>query len=303
MKKTALVITMVLLAVFIGAMLVACTPAKPEDIYGTYKLMSYYDKTDGEPDVNKMEVNECDAYIVVSSDTKGYYFKKDKDSGWRGFPVKITFNKSSDDESKVASVDFEAPADESVYETKNLMVDKSNRDMYLKRVQNTISGSFLFKDGYDICYKKVSKATDTSYVTKKIGNVAMCKFEEYKFHGLFSLELANQGTPDEYICYFTEFDMSAKKAKVAKVMKKNKESSITEYNLTVNFNEDGSGTLSYADQTFEFDTIGNLSKKVTTEYGEETYYLYKIRAFGYDTLENLVREALESYEGCETEAE
>lgn len=230
MKKTALVLTIILVAALCATMLSSCyvsRPAAMKKVVGTYELTSFtrtYSAAEGETESNTVDMikdKEIKAYLVVNADGKGYYVYSDKDTEVTTHQVNITFTYDEDDSSKVKEIYYTDGADASG--DGSPLKGHEHLGVYFKWTTKKLTYSMPAvlgrKYSQSVRYDRVDKATDLSYVSKKFGKTLVAPaYEVAQLDGLLTYEgIYDMNSP--YVYYYMDYRPAQNKATVYYMLK------------------------------------------------------------------------------------
>lgn len=180
--KRCIVLTVTIVFLFsILVMLTGCYPSKPttmKNLVGTYKLETWTrsyteERADDGSTITHDYVAEdgIEAYLVITQDGKGYYIYKDNNTPLIAKETKIEYIYDDDEPGKVKEIVYTTggisgtnynPA----YGAERLGVYYTWRE---KKLSYTMPAVFGRTYSQTSRYSKVDKATDLSYVQKKLG--------------------------------------------------------------------------------------------------------------------------------------
>ena len=228
MKRTLIVVVIAIFVLSLSVGLVACTPAKIDDIVGTYRLVTDTTTAYEQDTVDNIQTYEKDVYLVLTGSEKGYYVYKDKDTPVFAREVKLEYYKNEND--KVTSITFRI--DEN---TQRSLLVNANKDVMLV---SRWTAATKINDAYDIEYKKISNDVDLSAVKKVYGDLTVFGYNLYRYDGLYSAELYNglQKNFSEYIYKYYSIDSAACKATLYYALKSDKKAVVTT-DLDVSFTQ------------------------------------------------------------------
>lgn len=275
-KITSLAVLFALLVSF-AAVFAGCTPAKMSKVVGTYELIIDTNQRYEEETVDRIAEYGVKSYLVLTDGDYGYYIYEDKYTSVTCKTVKLSYNKNDDD--KITSVTYTAD----IYrKTSSYNVDARDGTVYL--VARWPSASKLI-DAYERQYKKVSKATDLSYVKTVYKGLRAFPYATSEYNRLFYAEIAKPyANYSDYIYKFYDLDVINGKATLYYALKSDL-TPITEENLTLTFvrNEQTSVPekikisgveFEINDLTFTRDVTVPLEEGITHDGQENMYAFY-----------------------------
>ncbi len=191
MKRKILHILSFVVLATLTFFLVSCYQSKPgymKDLTGTYELTKYtYRLKDAEADEDKdnmLKVNSIKAYLVISSDGTGYYVYKSNNHPLKAEEVRITYEYDTEETNKIREIYYTNGVSNSSsglpgngHESLGLLFK-----LFSKTLNMTHVAIFGNKYQSSVSYKRVSRKTDLSYVSKKMGETLSAN--EFEYNGL-----------------------------------------------------------------------------------------------------------------------
>ena len=175
--------------------LVSCYQSKPgymKDLTGTYELTKYtYRLKDQEADEekdNRLKTDQIKAYLVISADGTGYYVFKSKDKSLTTEAVRITYDYDTEETNKIREIHYTNGMYSPTGTTSQAIPGNGHESLGLlfklfSKTLNMTHPAILGSKYYSsVTYKRVSRKTDLSYASKKIGETLSCK--EFEYNGL-----------------------------------------------------------------------------------------------------------------------
>lgn len=193
------------------------SPATKGDIAGTYKLTCYEKKSSVNGDVDLLETEGIESYLVVAENGSGYYVYKDNNTSPYVLKAEIGFVQSEDDADKFGYVTYSTEKDSS---PEKLGYDKDVLNKSIPVFKGNLFESTLEVD-YVLNTKfiKVDKAQDLSYINSKLPEAAIYAYGEYTYNGYFNKNdieypslMVDYEQADIYVYYFIKLDPLAHKA-------------------------------------------------------------------------------------------
>ena len=233
MKKTALLLTIILVAALMASMLSACYVSRPaalKKVVGTYELTSFTQTYPAENEeseaktVDMIKEKEIKAYLVLASDGTGYYVYKDKDTELTTHKLNITYSYDEDDTSKVKEIYYTDGSDTSGDGAPNKGHERLG--VYFKwttkKLTYTMPAVLGRKYSQSVRYDKVDKATDLSYASKKMGATLVApNYEVAQLDGILAYEgIYDSASP--YIYYYIDYHPERSQASVYYALKSSK---------------------------------------------------------------------------------
>ena len=230
MKKTALILTVIMVAAIVATTLSACYVSRPADkslIMGTYRLTSYtrtYPAAEegAEPTTVDMIAEQgITAYLVIAEDGTGYYVYQDKDTALYARELSVTFVQDGADSADVREIRYT----DGTYATGDGVPGKGHETLgvYYKpmrsRLTYTMPAVFGREYSQSVCYEMVSMRTNLAYVGKSLG--VTLSAPPYALAQLDSVlcydGVYDAGTP--YIYYYVDYRPIEGKADVYYALK------------------------------------------------------------------------------------
>jgi len=218
MKKLLSLLLVAVTALCFGAGCYHVKAEKLSRIVGTYELTSY-SQYGGEAkyNLNYIEERHAVGYLVVAQSGFGYLVYQDDNTPLTVKEVSLRFIQSTEEAGKYEYVEYKTDTDSEYtklgYANKGL---NSTRPTY---GGNIFEGNYRLLYNTGINYKRVDRAQDLSYVSKKLSLPTVLKYGEGRFNGLYYLnylEKADDGTiltdKSPYVYAFLETDIPAGKA-------------------------------------------------------------------------------------------
>ena len=191
MKRT---IALCLLLALFAAALTGCyqiRAAEPDQIYGTYELVTYThsvtkentgETAEGESNTeteNMIETHGITSYLVVIDSENGYYYYKDNETPAVCYKVSISLLESSDEEEKGKytyltfsygneSVKLGIVAPSGIFSSKTRL-----NVTHPEWRGNLIAGNVRYAGSTHTVFSRVNKATNLSYLEKQVGKVTI----------------------------------------------------------------------------------------------------------------------------------
>lgn len=241
MRKTLIVCLAVIIGVALMLSLTACyisNPGKMSQLAGTYELSVYKigtPKTEAELSqkqsedesnynyTDKILQKEIICYLVVKDDGTGYYVYGDKDTPLTAKNVKIYYQYDSDEADKVKEIRYTVGIAHSGDDYPGCGEEPLGVNIKSKTLNYYLGtytlGKLSRKYTQSVTYKKVDKATDLSYVEKKLNKkFSVAAFETNGLTGLFNMDIAYMEGP-EYIYYGIDLDLGKGTADVYYALK------------------------------------------------------------------------------------
>lgn len=265
---------LLVLVVACGSLVVfsACKPDKLEKVVGTYELVRDTYQRYEEEMIDRMEEYGLKSYLVVTGGDYGWYVVKDNDIAVTCREVKLEYLKNDKDE--VTTVYY--TLDDSPQQH-GLTVNSKSEGISL--ISRWPSPNKLMP-AYDIEYKRVSSATDTSYVEGIYADLPVFKYGHYCFDGICEtvIEDRDDGALYPYIYRFYEIDAAKGKATLYYALKAD-ETKHTETDLTVTFthSEQSDFPVKLTIGDAEYDIVDrNAGRNITVGENEihENVYVY-----------------------------
>lgn len=204
LRKICMILATALIMVFLAGCYVIQAQSM-KNVKGTYQLTSYTytpSYTYGRPKpatINYIEEKGYEVYLVVTGTGKGYYVHKDNETPAYSIEVDLTYEYAEEDSSKVEYVKYKTVL-EKEYQTSNKFgvtrgsLNCSNPGGITLGIKGTPVTA-----GYDKNWKKVSDATDLSYVEPKFPNLKKYTNEEWAMNVVFELSSTKNVTTQEWI--------------------------------------------------------------------------------------------------------
>lgn len=225
-KIKSIVLVIALLAA-LASVFVGCIPAKLEKIVGTYKLITDTNQKYEQETVDRIETYGIESYLVITGNDYGYYVYKDNYSSVTCKEVSLSYAKNDDDE--ITSVTYSTGVSTDQH---SFNVNAQNDGTFL--VASWPSASKLI-DAFEKKYKKVSDATDLSYVKTLYPDMPVYPYATYIYDGMYYAEIATPNTNfADYIYKFYDVDVPGGSATCYYALKSDK-TPITERNLPLTF--------------------------------------------------------------------
>lgn len=269
-KRIAILIAVVMLATVCLAALTACyqsRPAKLSKVVGTYELKSYtrtYPAKEGEETgetVDLIATNQIKAYLVVTSDGKGYYVYEDKDTPVRCYQCKINVSMDDEQPDKVKEISYTYAA-----ETTGDAIPGSGHEtlgVYFKyrtkKLSYNMPAIFGRKYSRSVRYEKVSNETGLNYVNREFGTTfAPADYEVALLDGVLVYNGAYDAA-SPYVYYVVDYYPERAKCNVYYALKSDRQAH-ADVDLTatpmMTAHSDDYDTGAYADKVTV--TFGNL---------------------------------------------
>ncbi|MBQ7369346.1 MAG: hypothetical protein IJW58_00045 [Clostridia bacterium] len=200
LRKICMILATALTMVFLaGCYVVQAQPMK--NVKGTYQLTKYtytraYDHGKPKPTAIDYIVDRgFEEYLVVTGTGAGYFVHKDNETEAYCLNVNLAYQNSEEDSSKIDRFKYQIPLDNSWSE--DFGVTKGGLNYYLPSVN---WGQWLgHSKEVDIDWKKVSDATDLSYVETKFPNLTKYTNEEWAMNVVFELSSTKNITTQEWV--------------------------------------------------------------------------------------------------------
>ena len=148
-----------------------------KNLVGTYELTKFTRKAKDAPSeedpTDYLKDKGVKAYLVVTADGYGYYAYKDNETTLKVFKVTITYENDSEDITKVKTITYK----DGIYTSGSKGPDMGsetlgvNFRLFKRELNYSFQAVLGNKYAQSVIYKKVNKATDLSYVAKKLGTL------------------------------------------------------------------------------------------------------------------------------------
>ena len=152
-------------------------PTAMKKLVGTYELTKFTRKAKEAPSEEEpkdlLKENGVKAYLVITADGYGYYAYKDNDTQLKVYKVTITYEYDSEDVSKVRLINY----NDGVYTTGTKAPGTGSESLgvnfrlFKRELNYSFQAVLGNKFAQSVIYKKVNKATDLSFVEKKLGSL------------------------------------------------------------------------------------------------------------------------------------
>ena len=203
------------LLITLSFFLVSCYQSKPglmKDLTGTYELTKFTWRAKGdEADENKDDMlknHQITAYLVINSDGTGYYCFKSDEKALYAEEIRITYTYDEDEPSKIKEISYTNGSSTTVNRAPGN--GRERLGLYFKVFSKTLnytdnaSPSSCKKVGrqysQSVSYKRVSRKTDLSYASKKMGKeLTTTPFEYHDLSGVYVMSYDSSNTYDYFI--------------------------------------------------------------------------------------------------------
>lgn len=304
MRKILVVLLLFVATVFICSCY-RVDPGTMKELKGTYKLTQYYRTypTTGSDSPDKtdfIEQKEIEAYLVLDGTDYGYTVYKDNETALLCNRVHITYTYSQENADAIELLEYQtAEADKTlIFESGKFGFHSKDKKLNQQLPHIVLEGTSLVTKYTEYTeYTRVDKATDLSYVTKKVGDIPACAdYALAPYDGLLRLENPSQ-TP--YIYYIMDIDAVAQKATVYYALKADKERVVLSdlsVDYTINENTMNAETITVGDKRLSNSYTTGLQEKSTSEEGYTVFLSYTPL---HEDAETFIRQALADYAASE----
>ena len=150
-------------------------------------------------------------YLIVTGDATGYYVHTEADGDNYIKEVTLRYEYDTEDSSKVNYVIYNDSVSVNSDEggTHRLGVNKDSFNYSKSAINYTqlITKKEMSTESISVRWEKVSKATDLSYVTEKLGNLKYYEYSSFASRGIYELTpMDTTEGANEYLYYYMLID-------------------------------------------------------------------------------------------------
>lgn len=287
---------------------------KMDDLKGTYQLTHYtytpsYERKEGYTPKTTDYITEkgYEVYLVVTGTNKGYYVHKDAETPVAySKEVALAYEYSQEDSSMVEYVKYKDSIEESTHSEYNqfgvtkggLNYQKPGFDYTQILTKKKMRSEDVRKE-----WKKVDKATDLSYVKKKLGAIKEYDYQAYNIEGVYEMtgytavDNTQSIVKSPYQYYFIAIDSSnLKTATIYYALKSNLEDVKTTATVTL---LDGWNRIKIGDIEWTQGEFGNNYSRVVAsdEYNDGVSVKIEIYRNNRDISETCLEELIAQRKG------
>ena len=219
MKNTKRLLSALLIVALLAVSLSGCyivSGQKMRAVKGTYKLTTYtytpsHERKNGYTPTTYDYVNGekymYEDYLIVTGTSTGYYVHTEAGGDNYVKEVTLRYEYDTEDSSKVNYVIYNDSISVNSDEggTHRLGVNKDSFNYSKSAINYTqlITKKEMSTEAITVRWEKVSKATDLSYVTEKLGNLKYYEYSSFASRGIYELTpMDTTDGADEYLyCY------------------------------------------------------------------------------------------------------
>ena len=177
-----------------------------KNVKGTYQLTRYtytpsYERKEGytPKTIDYIEDKGYEVYLVVTGTGEGYYVHKDNDTPAYCLNVSMAYEYSQDDSSKVDYVKYQTSLSNGSWNSFAVTKDALNYSLPAFDYTQLFTVKKMRSEAVDKDWKKISAATDLTYVKTKFTDLKEYTDEEWALNVVFELSSVKNVTANEWV--------------------------------------------------------------------------------------------------------